>query len=300
MNPWWMLLIIPGLLIVGAIIGCAVMVCLVARNWPRFLIGIGIFGLASVATAQWGGGHCAPVGVPMVQAQTPWEQIDEHTLRDPEGNVYDRYDDGVFRLRVEEPNVAIGEAWVMPVLAPDDDDIPPERNFGVDVDKLSPKLVDNCECPIYWIRGKKIAKSEAYGLVGKGTLQDDRKKLSLTLIGSEADRAKVEKDLPAELKDKVKLWSVNPDHWSVAGLGYVTTGTPTIYLQEPSGKVIWRQDTYSGPEDMTTLRKKVDGYDGKKDPGPNAPEGGSSIPPLLWLGGGAAMLLMLARGKKGN
>ena len=36
-----------------------------------------------------------------------------------------------------------------------------------------------------------------------------------------------------------------PNHWSLEP-GFVTTGSPTIYCQAPSGKVLHRQDDYQG------------------------------------------------------
>ena len=47
--------------------------------------------------------------------------------------------------------------------------------------------------------------------------------------------------------------------------GFVTAGTPTVYLQAPDGKVLHRQDNYS-PGDFQAIRKAIDKYDAKRDP----------------------------------
>lgn len=167
-----------------------------------------------------------------------------------------------------------GLAWGEPRKAPPIR--PPAPPAAPMIEQQLPTGVDSAKLqgsgePRYWRRGTPISKGEASAAVGAGgKLQDDRDKLRLTVIGPDSDRAGPVKDLPADLKSKVNVWSVPPDHWSVAGMGFVVSGKPTIYLTAPDGKVLLRQD--AGPLDVGALRKAVDGYDSKKDPGPNGPK----------------------------
>lgn len=175
----------------------------------------------------------------------------------------------------------------------------PVPNFGVDTDKLHGQAVEPVR---YWHNGKEVTRSEAIEQLRRPRpkptpaplpndgkqLVDDRGKLCLTVIGAQADRTRTLTaigELPAATKAKVKVWSVDPSHWSVAGLGYVTSGTPTVYLQTPDGRVLYRDDTGS----IEAIRKAVDGYDPKKDPSPTRPAAANLVPPIAWLAGGALL-----------
>jgi hypothetical protein len=62
----------------------------------------------------------------------------------------------------------------------------------------------------------------------------------------------------------------SPDDWEVSRFGFVTTGSPTIYIQQPDGKVLHRQDDYKGLDDLkvvfSKIRVKDPNYDPSKDP----------------------------------
>jgi hypothetical protein len=81
----------------------------------------------------------------------------------------------------------------------------------------------------------------------------------------------------------------------IRDLGFVTTGTPTIYLQQPSGKVLLRRDTYDGPEFLAqAIRRARPDYDPSKDPdgrAPAVPEG--FVPPIVACVAGVLLLLVL-------
>jgi hypothetical protein len=154
--------------------------------------------------------------------------------------------------------------------------------LGVDGDKLT-------GASQYWHNGKAVDRQYILAVFAK--LQDDRNKLHLTVIGNADEQKRVIAELPPELKATVKVHGYSPDSWAIAGLGFVSNGSPTIYLQAPDGKVLWRQDRYSGANDFQAIRKKVDAYDPARDPGPN----GVEALPVAWILAGAAGFLLLTR-----
>lgn len=165
-----------------------------------------------------------------------------------------------------------------------------ELPTGVDTDKLTASGE-----PRYWHRGTPVDRSDVLAAIGqKKTVPDDRLKLRLTVIGTDAERAAALKDLPQDLQAKVNVWSIAPDHWSLKDMGYQTDGHPTIYLQSPDGRVLWRQDSYGGAGDYEAIRKRVAEYDAKKDPGPGS-GGNAPVGPLAWLGAAAGALWLATR-----
>lgn len=274
----------------------------------RFLNYAGMLFLAVVLAVLFG----ACVGYSIAGCQACQQAAPAAPVEGPpflmiDGERYDRGADGVYRLQKQIDQPPLPEQTPTPkaepkppVIGGGEDEKPDEKKkpdmpTGVDESKL--RQLGDGDSPIYWEKGKKIEKPQAYKLISKGSLVDDRKKPHVTLIGSAEDRKKAFADMPADLKGRVKITSCGADDWRVKGMGYVTTGKPTIYVQAPSGKVLWRQDVYSGPTDWSNIRKAVDGYDGKNDPGPNQ-SGLPAIPPIAWVGGGAALLFMMTRKKK--
>jgi hypothetical protein len=71
----------------------------------------------------------------------------------------------------------------------------------------------------------------------------------------------------------------------------VTSGSPTIYLQAPDGKVLHRQDDYR-PGDLGAIRKAIARYDAKKDPDARRPAV-AGLPLLLVMGGAIALAAVL-------
>ena len=137
-------------------------------------------------------------------------------------------------------------------------DVTPANNFGIDTAKLSSRIE-----PKYICNGEPCTRETAVKAIEKG-LPDDGKKLYLTVIGADEDRKRAEADFPPDFKSRVKLNSYRSDHWAVQP-GFVTAGTPTVYLQAPDGKVLHRQDSYA-PGDFQAIRKAIDKYDAKRDP----------------------------------
>lgn len=174
----------------------------------------------------------------------------------------------------------------------------PPKNYGVDLSKVGSG---------YRLNGKPCSRATAHQAVERG-IPDDAHKLRLTVIGPDADRKRFLDALTstpegaALLADAV-LWSVPPDHWSlrdnVTGAPmFVTTGKPTIYLQDAAGRVLHRQDDYRGPSDIQAIRKAAS-YDPAKDPDARRgnPLSGlfGNVPLGVWLLGGALALALFLR-----
>jgi hypothetical protein len=178
-------------------------------------------------------------------------------------------------------------------LVPSTGDMPVEENYGIDREKLN---------------------REPRRTIQATAIPDDTKKLRLTLIGADADRKPIESDLASHplltpLKDQFVLWSKAPDHSSVKNVGFVTAGHPSIYVQSADGKVLHRQDSYRGPEQLAeAIRKANPNYDPKNDPdltkkpAPAPTPEADDVP--VWplsLGNlltGVASLVLLLKGKK--
>lgn len=137
------------------------------------------------------------------------------------------------------------------------------QEHGVDEGKLRKSR--------YVVNGREVSQGEAHRAVGDA-IPDESKKLTVTLIGSKAERDKVAADLrtldPATAA-RVNVWSVPPDHHSLKDTetGQVvgkTDGHPTVYVQAPDGKVLHRQD--DAVQAVEAVRKAVKGYDPAKDP----------------------------------
>lgn len=102
-------------------------------------------------------------------------------------------------------------------------------------------------------------------------LIDDSKKLRFTVIGKPEDRKRVIEDFnKLNYKDEFLVKEYSPEDWEVSRFGFVTTGSPTIYIQQPDGKVLHRQDDYKGLDDLkvvfSKIRVKDPNYDPSKDP----------------------------------
>lgn len=161
-----------------------------------------------------------------------------------------------------------------------------ELPTGVEWDKINGKDKDE-----YTLSGKKVSKQEAYAAVAKKELVDDSKLPHLTLIGSEEERKRVLNDLaPSGLLAKVRVQSYGAGDPLLKGMGFAE-GSPAIYLQAPSGKVLLRQASYSPGPLFAAIRKADPTYDPKKDPDGSAPP---VVPGLPSLGNGSYTLIGMA------
>lgn len=141
------------------------------------------------------------------------------------------------------------------------------HNFGIDRSRI------NGRHERFMLNGREISRAEAIEAIGGAGLVDDSNKLRLTIIGTEAERACVLADLNGPLKDMAADYLVqaySPNDWAVAKAGFVTTGKPTIYIQQADGVVLHRQDDYAdGAAGLRTvferLRKPDPNYQPAKD-----------------------------------
>lgn len=134
----------------------------------------------------------------------------------------------------------------------------------------------------------ELTQAQAMQLIGAPAgLPDDADWMRLTVIGNPA-RCKAVSDALAgspELapwRGKLAVQAYAPSDWAVAESGFKTDGSPTIYVQARSGRVLHRQDDWDGPAPLAralaraetvpvspavpTLRGPVAGYDPSKDP----------------------------------
>lgn len=177
-----------------------------------------------------------------------------------------------------------------------------DANFGVEVDKLG-------KVPRYSCNGKACSKRDVIHALEKG-LVDDSTLPRLTVIGTEEARKRVLGDLEsspalAPFKGRFLVQAYPPDSWALQGLGFVTTGSPTIYAQRADGAVLHRQDAYEGPEKLAAALRKADpNYDARKDADLSKPSLlNVDFKNLPWPGillGAAAGFLLLRKGDSGK
>jgi len=135
-------------------------------------------------------------------------------------------------------------------------------------------------------------------------IPDDSQQLRLTVIGAEKDRRAVLDDLEhhaalAPLRERILVQSYEPEHWAVAGAGFVTVGAPTIYLQAPDGRVLHRQDEYRGPERLAAALRKADpNYRPEADPDLDSQSTSLRLP--RWACAGLAVLSLLLISRRRN
>ncbi len=156
----------------------------------------------------------------------------------------------------------------------------------------------------YTVNGKPVSKHDAIESLTVGQVPDDAKKLRLTIIGDKASRDAVLSDIGtapvfASLRNELVIQDYEPDAPLIRGLGFKTDGSPTIYLQEPNGKVLLRQDRYENAERLAAAIRRADPrYDPSKDPdGKKVLPPSMRIPIAAWIAGAAGIVLLLWRGK---
>ena len=137
------------------------------------------------------------------------------------------------------------------------------RTTGVVRDELSDRAV--------FRHGEYSVSRDDVVLALQASIPCDGKCRRVTVIGPKEDRARVESDWKndpslQQLKQGFVFKSYDPDHWQVKGYGFKSDGKPTIYVQEPDGKVLDRLDGYSGPAELAnSLRRCRPDYDPSKD-----------------------------------
>jgi len=137
------------------------------------------------------------------------------------------------------------------------------------------------------IGGEECTREQARQRMLQGALADDRAKLRLTVIGSETARAPVLADLSGALADVANPFLVQAypaDHWAVARAGFVTSGSPTIYVQDATGKVLHRQDDYAdGAEGLRKALEAIRKPDPNYQPARDSDRRGGLAGSSLWI-----------------
>jgi hypothetical protein len=254
----------------------------------RSLVILSLFLAASIAHGQCANGNCGGSTPVFVQPMIPlaraapaygwysWPGDSTHLYLyygGPNGQQVGGYDitHDLYRPLVDRANNIWADACEPPAPLPAQyrqqhrrntasDAVP---NFGVYRDR---EAVGDDRIRLTTPAGTRdVSKGEAMKLVKDG-IPDDANKPRLTIVGSEAERSQVLKDLDgfAALKAAVNLWPVPPDHWSLFSNTtgkpmFVVAGHPTIYVQRPDGSVLHRQDNYGGPQDLQAIAELVSG-----------------------------------------
>ena len=172
------------------------------------------------------------------------------------------------------------------------------KNFGVNMEKISKRET-------YSINGEEVSKKQVEAVLAGDQIPDDANKLRLTVIGPDKDRQRVLADIGKSkafdpLREKLVIKEYPPDHWAVKGVGFKTTGTPTIYLQAPGGKVLHRQDEDAGGAEklaeaiskVEAIRKPDPNYKAEADPDLRKPAL-ADMRLMSWAGVGGAGLFVL-------
>ena len=174
-------------------------------------------------------------------------------------------------------------------------------NFGVNRSQIGKER--------YVINGLNATEEEALQALTEKNLPNDKHFLRLTIIGPEDLRKQVRHDLEnnpllTSLAEKYLVQDYAPDNWAVKQ-GFYTQGSPTIYLQTPTGKVLHRQDDYKdGALGLATALRKADpNYSPVEDVDRRR---GISIPrfseyvPVIVLFVAALVLFLIPTKKEGN
>jgi hypothetical protein len=173
------------------------------------------------------------------------------------------------------------------------------RDYGVAVERL------DGTGERFIVDGQVVLRAEALGKLGDRAVPDDAACLRLTILGDAAARRRVRHDLDtspalAPWRERLVVQDYPPEHWAIAGMGFVTTGSPTLYVQTPDGTVLHRQDDYADGADglARALRRADASYDARRDPDlrrPLVPFRFPTLPLPAWLLLGGAAYLLLGR-----
>ncbi len=227
-----------------------------------------------------------------ISLRTPsGDYLGNYHLKGEHAGKYFRFLGGRFEQTPSTPPIDVPEEHTSALVT---------QNFGVDKSKIAPG--EN-----YWLGGEKVERERVIEQLAK--VPDDAGRLRLTVIGPEAERKRVLADFataPALVawRDKLVIKDYAPNHWAVS-VGFVTTGTPTIYVQRPDGVVLHRQDSYDGPDSLAEALRKTDpNYKPADDKDKRKPDLLPALPgPLKDIPlpaaavGAAALLVFLRRGR---
>lgn len=158
------------------------------------------------------------------------------------------------------------EALIPVPIGPPPHDVP---NYGVDKNRV-PQYQSNT------LNGRDISQESAMLNLRNDSLLDDSGHLIVTIIDQSREQADTIKQ--AVLSDPHFADLVGKAHIQAYGAtdpmlacGFVCAGHPTVYVQTSSGKVLHRQDDFSGGVQgiIGAVRKANASYDPTKDPNLN-------------------------------
>lgn len=113
----------------------------------------------------------------------------------------------------------------------------------------------------YWRNGERVTRDDVLHDI-QSRIPDAAHMRRITVIGKETDRKAAVDIIGSPSWAVVRVY--DPDDWYVAWQGFVRTGAPTVYIQEPDGTVLHRQDNLDGLK-QAVARSSPD-YDPAKDP----------------------------------
>lgn len=175
------------------------------------------------------------------------------------------------------------------------------QNYGLDFEKIFPPGSPPEKYHATTPEGRAFIELAKAGV---DKLPDDSGKPFVTVIGQGSNTESAFTAL-ASLRSETRLGKFAADAWQVKGIGLAAKGDPSIVVQDPSGRVIYREDGFDG--DGKALLARVSGklrrpnpdYDPAKDPGPNAmAAAGSDMIAFAVIG--ACVLLFLSGRKAGS
>jgi hypothetical protein len=150
--------------------------------------------------------------------------------------------------------------------------------------------------PRYSRNGIVVSREEAFAAL---KLEDDSKKPSLTVIGSQEQQDAVRAAFVAsDLASRFIFQSYSPDEWAVSTerFGFAHDGQPTIYLQKPDGGVLLHLRGFDG-NTLAQLRLKDPNYNPANDPGVKPEPSIASLTPdfmpLVFAGVAVVITLLL-------
>lgn len=163
-----------------------------------------------------------------------------------------------------------------PASLPGPDDPDPAWHFGVDPEKLAADQRAEPRITYHHEGGERVlTREEMAEILGSTGLPEDAGQLRVTAIGADADRKPVVAALAAdpalaEWRGKLAVQSYAPDEWPVKDSAFFTGGKPTVYVQQPDGTVVHRQDDFTdGAAGLAKALKKASAMTLKPSPGPS-------------------------------
>jgi hypothetical protein len=168
---------------------------------------------------------------------------------------------------------------------------------GVVRERLSP-------VPRYEVDGDPVTRQEVIDAIGR--VPDDTRKTWVVIVGREADTQRVLDDFGkpelARFRDSIIVRAYTPDHPVVRDRGYVGTGSPSITVVQPDGRVIARNrdGQYYGAAWLSSAIEQKP-YTPDTDPDihrPRLPQSVAEVPWWAWAVGGAALAFFLLNYRK--